>query len=188
MNLVPSPLYSSPGDQAAGSLPQPGRGRPLQRFLLHPGEREDCGEHRLPHFPPGGRPLQHRTSEPAGPGLPMLAPVNIPHPTPPPLLSPPPLSPLSPQVNSPVRLSSDADSNAVPYLSLQPPPGQQLGGVAQFEDLDLYLWPSAQYQTPSLLFYAGPVRFPDQDNGTQPNTTEVQYMPSQCCVAILKLM
>ena len=83
----PLPLYSSPGDQAAGSLPQPGRGRPLQRFLLHPGEREDCGEHRLPHCPPGGCPLQHRTSEPAGPvpdlvGLPMLAPVNIP-PSPP---------------------------------------------------------------------------------------------------------
>ena len=90
----PLPLYSSPGDQAAGSLPQPGRGRPLQRFLLHPGEREDCGEHRLPHFPPGGRPLRHRTSEPAGPGLPMLAPVNIPHPTLSP--SPPPPPPPSP--------------------------------------------------------------------------------------------
>jgi hypothetical protein len=76
-------------------------------------------------------------------------------------------------INSPVRLSSEpAASEEVPYLSLQPPPGRQLEGVVQFEDLDLYMWPSARYQTPSLLFYAGPVRFPEQQNGTEPDTRE----------------
>ena len=77
------------------------------------------------------------------------------------------------QINSPVRLASDQSSDSVPYLSLQPPPGRQLEGVVQFEDFDLYLWPSAQYQTPALLFYAGPVRFPDQQNGTESQTREV---------------
>ena len=81
---------------------------------------------------------------------------------------------LSFQINSPVRLSSEpAASEEVPYLSLQPPPGRQLEGVVQFEDLDLYMWPSARYQTPSLLFYAGPIRFPEQQNGTEPDTREV---------------
>ena len=78
------------------------------------------------------------------------------------------------QINSPVRLSSEQAANSsVPYLSLQPPPGRQLEGGVQFEDLDLYLWPSAQYKTPSLIFYAGPVRFPDKQNGTQPENREV---------------
>lgn len=82
--------------------------------------------------------------------------------------------PSLPQVNSPVRLASDPASDAVPYLSLQPPLSRQLEGVVQFEDLDLYLWPSAQYQTPALLFYAGPVRFPGQQSTTEPRGREVE--------------
>lgn len=77
------------------------------------------------------------------------------------------------QINSPVRLSSAAADVSIPYLSLQPPPGRQLDGGVQFEDLDLYMWPSAQYKTPSLIFYAGPVRFTDQQNETKPETREV---------------
>ena len=88
------------------------------------------------------------------------------------------------KINSPIRLSSEpslAVNNTLPYLSLQPPPGRQLGDAVQFEDFDLYMWPSAQYQTPNLLFYAGPVRFPDQQNRTQPETQEVYtYIMYQC--------
>ena len=77
------------------------------------------------------------------------------------------------QINSPVRLSSAAADVSTPYLSLQPPPGRQLDGGVQFEDLDLYMWPSAQYKTPSLIFYAGPVRFTDQQIETEAETREV---------------
>jgi len=53
------------------------------------------------------------------------------------------------------------------YVSLQSPPGRDIQDTVQFETLDLYLWTGPGFQSPALLFYAGPTYFDEPDITSQ---------------------
>ena len=55
------------------------------------------------------------------------------------------------------------DEDELAYLSLQPPPEQVIQDGIQFESIELYLWSSAAFDPPSILFYAGPIYHEDED-------------------------
>lgn len=59
------------------------------------------------------------------------------------------------QINSPVLLSSTEQDSS--YVSLQPPPEVMINDTVQFESIDLFLWTGPEFQTPTILFYSGPI-------------------------------
>ena len=68
-------------------------------------------------------------------------------------------------------LNSDLEQS---YISLQPPPGRAVKESIQFESLNLYLWTSADFVLPAILFYAGPIyqEGTDDINEQPPNTDD----------------
>ena len=57
------------------------------------------------------------------------------------------------KINSPTQLSKNGSIN--PYISLQEPPN--VNGSITFGSLDMYVYPMMGYETPAVLFYAGPI-------------------------------
>ncbi len=60
------------------------------------------------------------------------------------------------RINSPATFEASGSIN--PYISLQPPPGiQGFNDSIQFDSLEIYLNADSNYNSPSILFYAGPL-------------------------------